>query len=124
MNGGAKPSHFFSSLSFKKTVSHLLSFHFQMKKSCPTEPNTFSWDFWTTVPITYTTQRLDAQGNTSCLTPFCKFSAEWRGGEGGIDVPDFYRSAQEGENKTYKGPSTTLLCVRKKVLTKIQSIIF
>lgn len=66
------------------------------------------------------TQRLDAQGKAFCLTPFCKFSAEW----GGVDVPDFYRSAQEGENKTQKGMSTAHLCVFEKVLTKIQSIIF
>lgn len=39
-------------------------------------------------------------------------------------MPDFYRSAQEGENKTYKELSTTCSCVLKKVLTKIQSTIF
>lgn len=39
-------------------------------------------------------------------------------------MPDFYRSAQKGENKTYKGLSTTCSCVLKKVLTKIQSTIF
>lgn len=39
-------------------------------------------------------------------------------------MPDFYTSAQKGENKTYKGLSTTCSCVLKKVLTKIQSTIF
>lgn len=68
----------------------------------------------------HTQQRLDVRGKASCLTPFCKFAAEC----GGMDVPDFYRSAQEGENKTYKGLSTTHSCVLKKALTKIQSIIF
>jgi len=41
-----------------------------------------------------------------------------------VHVPDFNRGAWVGANKTYKGLSATHLCVLKKALTEIQSIIF
>lgn len=40
-----------------------------------------------------------------------------------MDVPHFYRSAKEGENKTYEGLSVTHLCVFKKAFI-LQSIVF
>lgn len=59
---------------FQKDCFPSLELPFSDVKRFPTEPNTVLWFFWTTVPITHTTQRW--QGKASCLTLFCQFSAD------------------------------------------------